>query len=314
MFLKIKQENSGFPEWCKTEQDDKLCALRAIIVGLAYINQDNYPSVSDSRSGYQKRMALKLAFDCNLNINMPIGFNELEKVEEFIKDYQIIVINGDSMNEFDYVSPFKDKKIVLYLKEGHYDFVKSIPAFFNKRYFCFTCFNGYSVFEKHPCNEVCKKCKQRDCGLEEKNQIFCNFCGVYCFSNDCLINHRMKVCGNIPKCVSCGAFKIKSHVCSGKWCCYCKTEVDFDHKCFITNEIPATKKKPNKGFIFFDYAAMQSGNHKMVMSALKKYVFLALMEKNVNQCVENLHGKQTKNFVIGFFRIQTITSLQSHII
>ena len=54
----------------------------------------------------------------------------------------------------------------------------------------------------------------------------------------------MKVCGNIPKCLSCGAFKIKSHVCSGKWCCYCKTEVDFDHKCFITNVVPTSKKKP----------------------------------------------------------------------
>ena len=32
-------------------------------------------------------MALRLAFDYNLNIDMPIGFNELKKVEEFIKDY-----------------------------------------------------------------------------------------------------------------------------------------------------------------------------------------------------------------------------------
>ena len=129
---------------------------------MSYINKDNYDYVRDSRNSFQKKKALRLAFDCNLNFNMPIGFNELKKVEEFLKHYQIIVINGDIMNEFDYVGPFKDKKIVLYLKEGHYDFVKSIPAFFNKKCFCFTCFNGYSVYEDHPCNEVCKKCKQRD--------------------------------------------------------------------------------------------------------------------------------------------------------
>ena len=81
-------------------------------------------------------MALRLAFDCYINIDMPIGFNELKKVE-FIKDYQIIVINGDLMNEFDYVGQFKDNKIVLYLKEGHYDFVKSIleKIFLTKRIF-----------------------------------------------------------------------------------------------------------------------------------------------------------------------------------
>jgi hypothetical protein len=48
--------------------------------------------------------------------------------------------------------------------------------------------------------------------------------------------HRLKVCGKIPKCDECSSFKIKNHVCNGKWCLYCKSEVDLDQKCYILTE------------------------------------------------------------------------------
>ena len=55
-----------------------------------------------------------------------------------------------------------------------------------------------------------------------ENECFvCNHCGVYCKSNDSLINHRMKVCENMKKCLACGSFKISYHVCEVKWCCFC---------------------------------------------------------------------------------------------
>ena len=106
--------------------------------------------------------------------------NEIKKVETFLKDYQLIVINGDITNEIDYAGPLKEKKLILYLKDGHYDLIKSIPAFFNKTYYCFKCFKGYSTFENHPCNEVCNKCKDRNCGLIPENEhIVCKYCSVY---------------------------------------------------------------------------------------------------------------------------------------
>ena len=186
--------------------------------------------------------------------------NEIKKVETFLKDYQIIVINGDITNEIDYAGPLKEKKLILYLKDGHYDLIKSIPAFFNKTYYCFKCFKGYSTFENHPCNEVCNKCKDRNCGLIPENEhTVCKYCSVYCNSNECLINHRLKVCGKIPKCFSCGSFKLSSHICEGKWCCYCKTEVSLDHKCYIPTENDENVcKTKTKGYIFFDYEAMQT--------------------------------------------------------
>ena len=197
-----------------------------------------------------------------MNINNPIGFKEIKLIETYLKDYQIIVLNGDNANEFDYIGPKKEKQIVLYLKDNHYDFIRSLPAFLNKYYFCFICFKGYTVYENHPYNEVCKKCKNRNC--EALHNVFkkCLFCGVYCKSESCLKDHLNKVCGKIPKCELCSSFKLKQHVCQGKWCIYCKTEVDLEHQCFILTEDENSKINKNNikstsGYIFFDYEAMQ---------------------------------------------------------
>ena len=66
----------------------------------------------------------------------------------------------------------------------------------------------------------------------------------------------------IPKCELCSSFKLKQHVCQGKWCIYCKTEVDLEHQCFILTEDKNSKINKNNikstsGYIFFDYEAMQ---------------------------------------------------------
>ena len=133
--------------------------MRAICIGKAYVDEENYDEIRDSRNNLQTRKVYEIAFKLNLNVNEPLGINEIIKIEMFLENYQIIVLNGDNANEFDDVGPEKDKKIVLYLKDNHFDFIKSLPAFLDKYYFCFKCMHGYSVFENHPCNDVCKKCK-----------------------------------------------------------------------------------------------------------------------------------------------------------
>ena len=269
----------------KETNDDKLCGLRAICVGKAYADNDNYETMRDSRNSLQTRKAYEIAFKLNLNINEPLGFNQIREVEKYLHDYQIIILNGDNANEFDYVGPQKDKKIVLYLKDNHYDFVKSLPAFLNKYYFCYKCLKGYSVYENHPCNEVCKKCKDRNCTLTEYSNIKCEFCGVYCKSNECLMNHRVKVCGNFSKCEFCSSFKLPHHVCQGKWCVYCKTEVTFDHQCYILTEEENAKinkhsVKTTLGYIFFDYEAMQTEEGHVVNLVCARKICLDCIDNN----------------------------------
>ena len=237
--------------------------------------------------------ARELAFTLNLDIYKPINLDDIKQVELFLRDYQIIILNGDNANEIEYVGPQKEKKIILYLKDGHYDFIKSLPAFLNKKYYCFKCLKGYSNFENHACNEVCKKCKEKNC--TQINNKKCEFCNVICQSNECFINHRLKVCGHIPKCVNCGSFKLKSHVCEGKWCSFCKTEVSIDHKCYILTEDQYIQrfnkqKKKCKGFIFFDYEAMQTNTGHVVN--------LVCAEKI---CMECLNGSNKCSLNCGSF-------------
>jgi hypothetical protein len=37
----------------------------------------------------------------------------------------------------------------------HFELIKSVPAMFNKRFYCFECKKPYQTFSDHKCNEVC---------------------------------------------------------------------------------------------------------------------------------------------------------------
>lgn len=292
----------------------------------AYVDNKDYDSIRNPRNNLQNIKAYELAFKLNININHPLGYDEISRVENYLKQYQILILNGDNANEFDYIGPVKEKKIVLYLKDNHYDFVKSLPAFFDKYYFCYKCLKGYSVYENHPCNEVCKKCKDKNCSNENKF-VKCDFCGVLCKSNECLMNHRLKICGKIPKCKVCSSFKVRQHACKGKWCVY--------HLCYILTEevnlkINKYSLKTTLGYIFFDYEAVQTDKghevnlvyaRKICMNCLKNNKCESdcgdFVWKSNNEFCDWLFSKINKNFTAiahnmksydGYFIINYIVS------
>ena len=267
----------------KSNKNDKLCALRAIVVGKAVadkIDRFKLNEIKDSRNSFQSREAIQLALKLNLPLNKEIGLNELQAIENYLEHYQFIVFDGDSLNSILYVGPKKDKKILLYYNSSHFDTIISLHSFFNKRFYCYTCMKPYSNFENHPCNKVCKKCKNKNCqtGLF----IFrCNVCLVNCNSEKCLLEHKKKICGRIPKCDVCGVFKVRTHVCNGKWCYFCKESVSYDHKCYILTEDENELKETSfDGYIFFDYEAMQAENvHVVNLVVARKMCKLCLNHK-----------------------------------
>jgi hypothetical protein len=98
----------------KSHKENKLCALRAIIVGKAISDKDaDYDSIRDTRNTYQNDRALEIAEVLKLNTNEEIGALELKRIEDYLIDYQIIVFNNDRMNEIMYVGKLKVKKIFL---------------------------------------------------------------------------------------------------------------------------------------------------------------------------------------------------------
>ena len=86
---------------------------------------------------------------------------------------------------------------------------------------------GYSIFEDHPCNDVCKKCRNRNC-KNDSTVVVCPNCHVHCTGETCYNDHLLIVCCRIPKCEDCGAFKMRNHICHGKkWCKFCREGVEY---------------------------------------------------------------------------------------
>ena len=217
----------------KSHKENKLCALRAIIVGKSISDKDaDYDSIRDTRNTYQNDRALEIAEVLKLNTNEEIGALELKRIEDYLIDYQIIVFNNDQMNEIMYVGKVKVKKIFLFYHDNHFDVIKSLPSFYGNSNYCFQCMKPYDTFINHPCNNVCKKCRVKSCvrSLEIKK---CDSCLVTCNSSVCYLNHSKNVCNKIKKCEKCGAFNTFKHNCGQSWCNFCKVNVDDDHKCFI---------------------------------------------------------------------------------
>ena len=175
-----------------TNKYDSLCGLRAIIVGKAIADKsENYEKIRDSRNSCQSDLVKALADELSLDYNQPIGISELVKIEAYLKYYQFIIIDGDNLSTVLYAGVKRDKKIFLHLKNHHYDCIKSLPALFQNSYYCFECFKPYSVYELHPCNDVCKKCKDRFCQFVSVDfNVKCEFCEVNCKSQECLIRHK----------------------------------------------------------------------------------------------------------------------------
>ena len=130
---------------------DNLCAfLRCIVIGIAHNNylenpnlKNEYDLIIKRNKNKQTRETYILADALSININQKCSIVEIMKAEEYLKIYQILVISSDNDFDFVYVGPSKEKRIVLLHHADHYDYIKSLPAFFNKHKFCFVCLQPY---------------------------------------------------------------------------------------------------------------------------------------------------------------------------
>jgi hypothetical protein len=285
----------------QVKNNDNMCALRAIVIGKAKADNSNkFKVISSSRKSIQTTLALKLAREAKVDVNAPCGLEEIQRIENYLIHYQIFIIDANSLHNFLYIGPTKDLKIFLYYHDNHYDVITKLNAFFSSKHYCFKCLKPYMTYNHHPCNAVCKKCKMKTCSTQFKIVQKCEFCGVSCNDQQCLINHIHRVCGKTKKCDICGAFQTYKHICYGKWCEFCKIQVENDHKCYIINE-KATKtiiQKPFKGYIFFDYEAMQVGEEHVPNLIVANKVCLKCLLSYSVQCTtcENKIWKNNIDF------------------
>ena len=299
---------------------DDLCLARALVVARA--KKDN-----DPRYNYIKRSDRPLqrekAFDLHEAANVPLGpcgLNEVALFQQYLTDYQIVVISGDHNNSVIYPpqSSATDEKphLTLYLHDNHFDVINSVPGFLGRSYFCFRCYKPYDHTTDHLCGSMCRSCRGFGCVLEDEG-ITCNECKRLFKSQSCYDRHKtepidgggktvcqvIRVCEKCDKSMHINKINPKGHIC-GRKCRTCGvvvTREDTDHKCYI-QPLEQDEDSSYNHMLFFDFEATQEhGTHHpnlCVVHDEEKEVALFQGKDTVKQFCQWLFTPQHKGCIV----------------
>ena len=264
----------------RINNNGNLCLARALVVARARIENDpRYKYISDSRRPLQREKAFDLHEAANVPLG-PCGLNEVALFQQYLTNYQIMVVSGDHDNSIIYPpqSSGTDEKptITLYLHDNHFDVINKLPGFLSRSYFCFRCHKAYSNTTDHLCSSMCRSCRGFGCVLEGDG-IVCSECKRLFKSQTCYDRHKNEpingggrtVCQVIRECEKCGKSmdirKIRNggHEC-GKKCRTCGLILDQEdtgHKCYI-QQLEQEEDSSYNHLLFFDFEATQEhGTH-----------------------------------------------------
>ena len=268
----LKKKKSVIP----INNKDDLCLARALAVSIARIESDpRYSQISNSSRAIQRERAFDLHEAANVRLG-PCGLDEVELFQQYLVNYQIIVVSGDHNNSIIYprqppAIPNPEKSIYLYYQANHFDVITTLPGFLNKGYFCHRCHKPYDHTTGHLCKGQCRSCRGFDCHLQGDG-IVCNECDRVFKNQVCYDRHKQQpingggrtVCEVIRKCPKCeksmhiNKLNPKDHIC-GKKCPMCKViyqPKDTDHLCYI-QQLEQNEESSYNHLLFFDFEATQ---------------------------------------------------------
>ena len=259
----------------RIKNNDDLCLARALVVGIAKVDKDpRYNQIKKSDRPVQREKALALHEAANVPLG-PCGLNEVALFQQYLTDYQIVVISGDHNNSIIYppqpLGTDEKKHLTLYFHDNHFDTINSIPGFLGHGYFCFRCDKTYDCTTDHLCTNMCRSCRGFGCDWENDG-IVCNECDRKFKNQTCYDRHKNEpingggrtVCQVIRKCEKCGKsmairkIKPEGHIC-GRKCQTCGvvlTREDTDHKCYI-QPLEQEEDSSYDQLLFFDFEATQ---------------------------------------------------------
>ncbi|KAI8486092.1 hypothetical protein Bbelb_361920 [Branchiostoma belcheri] len=133
---------------------------KALVVAQAYLQKDN-PNVNWN-SIRQGRKIQTLYQDAGV-AEGPCGLAEIQKFQEHLLAYQIVVVSAKELNEVVYEGPNREQKLILYLANGHYNVITSITGFTERSYFCV----GVTITE-NATNKIKHKKERDDNDINER--------------------------------------------------------------------------------------------------------------------------------------------------
>ena len=248
---------------------------RALVVAKAKKDNDpRYNYIMDSRGPLQREKAFDLHEAANVPLG-PCGLNEVALFQQYLTDYQIMIISGDHNNSVIYPPPSSgtDEKphLTLYLHDNHFDVITTVPGFLGCVYFCFRCHKAYDHTTDHLCTNMCRSCRGFGC-IWENEGIVCRECKRLFKSQSCYDRHKtepingggrtvcqvIRVCEKCDKSMDVSKINPKGHIC-GRKCRTCGvvvTREDTDHKCYI-QPLEQEEDSSYNHMLFFDFEATQ---------------------------------------------------------
>ena len=262
---------------------DNLCLTRALAVSIARIEKDpRYVRIIEPGNSIQRERAFDLHEAANVPLG-PCGLKEVDLFQQYLVNYQIIVVSGDQDNAIIYpphprANPNPEKSIYLYYQANHFDVITKLPGFLNTSYFCHACHKGYDVTTDHLCKGMCHSCRGFDCHLQDGG-IECDECDRLFKNQACYDRHKQEpingggrtVCEAVRKCQTCqqsmDVRKIRAHQCiDNKKCPTCKigrNPNDLNHRCYMQQQEPKEESSYNQ-LLFFDFECTQEhGIHEV---------------------------------------------------
>ena len=259
----------------RIKNKDDLCLARALVVARAKVDKDpRYNQIKQSARAIQREKAFDLHEAANVPLG-PCGLNEVALFQQYLTDYQIMVISGDHNNSVIYPpqssGTAEKPHLILYLHGNHFDTINSVPGFLGRIYFCFRCYKAYDCTTDHLCTNMCRSCRGFGC-IMENDGIACTECKRLFKSQSCYDRHKNEpingggrtVCQAIRECEKCGKsmdirkIRDRGHIC-GRKCRTCGvvvTREDTDHKCYI-QPLEQEKDSSYNHLLFFDFEATQ---------------------------------------------------------
>ena len=151
----------------RIKNKDDLCLARALVVARAKVDNDpRYNQIKRSARAIQREKAFDLHEAANVPLG-PCGLNEVALFQQYLTDYQIVIISGDHNNSVIYPpqsSGTNEKPhLTLYLHGHHFDVINSVPGFLGRCYFCFRCYKAYDCTTDHLCTNMCRSCRGFGC-------------------------------------------------------------------------------------------------------------------------------------------------------
>ena len=259
----------------RIKNKDDLCLARALVVARAKIDKDpRYNYIKRSDRPVQREKAFDLHEAANVPLG-PCGLNEVALFQQYLTDYQIMIVSGDHSNSVIYppqpLGTDEKPTLTLYFHDNHFDTINSVPGFLGRNYFCFRCHKPYDQVTDHLCTNMCRCCRGFGCDLENDG-IVCRECKRLFKSQSCYDRHKNEpingggrtVCQAVRECEKCGKsmdvrhIKPGGHIC-GRKCRTCGvvvTHEDTDHKCYI-QPLEQEEDSSYNQLLFFDFEATQ---------------------------------------------------------